>query len=211
MKILILGATGGTGQELLSQAIGHNYEVTTLVRDPSKLKIKHPLLSVVNGNILDKKLLAQILEGKDAVISSIGVGKSLKSRNLIANAIGLLIPMMAEKKVSRLIFISAFGVGETFAQANFIQKVIFRLPLKNIYADKAKGDEQIRNSKLDWTLIYPVLLTNKPLTGKYKVGENLPMKGMPKISRANVAHFMIRQLSDNSYVKKSVIIMDSNS
>jgi putative NADH-flavin reductase len=208
MKILILGSTGGTGQQLVLQSLEHNYEVTALARDPSQLNTTHAMLTVIKGDVLDKSLLAQIITGKDAVISALGVGRSLKSGDLMANAVNLLIPAMIEKNVSRLILLSAFGVGETFAQASFIQKLVFRLPLRNMYADKAKADEQVRNSKLDWTLVYPVLLTNKPGTGKYKVGEKLPMTGMSKISRADVADFMVRQLADNSYIRKSPIIMN---
>src|SRR6478736_4482156 len=189
MKILILGSTGGTGQQLVLQSLAHNYEVTALARDPSKLNTSHPKLTVIKGNVLDKSLLARIITGKDAVISALGVGRSLKSGDLMANAVNLLIPAMIEKQVSRLILLSAFGVGETFTQAGFIQKLVFRLPLRNMYADKAKADEQVRNSNLDWTLVYPTLLTNKPGTGNYKVGEKLSMKGMPKISRADVADF----------------------
>jgi len=207
MKILILGSTGGTGQQLVLQSLEQNHEVTALARDPSKLTIKHPMLTVIKGNVLDKDLLTQIVEGKDAVISSLGLGRSLNPHDLITNTVNLLIPIMMEKNVSRLIFLSAFGVGETFIQANFFQKLIFRLPLKNMYADKTKADAQIRNSKLNWTLVYPVLLTNKSRTGNYQVGERLPMKGMTKIPRADVADFMIGQLTDNFYIRKSPIIM----
>lgn len=206
MKILILGSTGGTGQQLVLQSLEHNYDVTALARDPSKLNTRHAMLTVIKGNVLDKSLLTQIIGDKDAVICALGVGRSLKSGDLMANAVNLLIAAMVEKKVSRLILLSAFGVGNTFTQASFIQKLVFRLPLKNVYADKAKADEQVRNSKLDWTLVYPVLLNNKPPTGKYKVGEKLSMNGMPKISRADVADFIVRQLADNSYIRKSPII-----
>lgn len=208
MKILILGATGRTGQHLVSQSLAQNYEVTALARDPSKITINHPMLTVIKGDALDKKLLMQITKGKDAVISSLGCGNSLKSHDLIANAVELLIPSMLESNVSRLIFLSAFGVGESFVQANAIQKFIFRVPLKNIFADKEKGEKGIRNSKLNWTIVYPVVLTNKSLTGKYKVGEHLPMKGLPKISRADVAEFMIKQLADDSYIKRLPIVMN---
>jgi putative NADH-flavin reductase len=207
MKILILGPTGGTGQQLVIQSLEQHHEVTALARDPSKLKLQHERLTVIEGNALDKDLLMKALEGKDAVISALGVGKSLKSEDLISNAVNILIPSMNETNVKRLIFISAFGVGETFKQANFIQKIIFRWPLKNMYADKSKADEQIRNSKLEWTLVYPVLLTDAPRTAKYKVAEKLPMKGMPKISRADVADFILLQLRDNSFLRKSPIIM----
>ena len=103
------------------------------------------MLTVIKGNVLDKNLLTQIIAGKDAVISALGVGRSLKSRDLMASAVNLLIPAMIEKQVSRLILLSAFGVGGHCAQASFIQKLVFRLPLRNMYADKAKADEQVRN------------------------------------------------------------------
>ena len=207
MKILILGSTGGTGQQLVAQSLKQNYEVTALARDPSKLKVNHDRLTVVKGSVLDKNVLANALEGKEAVLSALGVGKSLKSRDLISNAVRIIIPAMNEKNVKRLVFLSAFGVGETFTQANFIQRIIFKVFLKNIYADKSKADDLIRKSTLEWTLVYPVLMTDTPGTGKYKVGEKFEMKGMPKISRADVAEFMLRQLNDNNFIKKPSIIM----
>ncbi len=207
MKILILGSTGGTGQQLVTQALNQNHQVTALARDPFKLRLNHEKLTVVKGSVLDKDLLANVLEGNDAVLSALGVGRSLKSRDLISNAVRIIIPAMNEKNVKRLIFLSAFGVGETFKQANFIQRIAFRLFLRNIYADKSNADDQIRNSALDWTLVYPVLLTDAPRTGKYHVGETFEMKGMPKIPRADVAEFMLRQLTENTFIKKSPIIM----
>jgi putative NADH-flavin reductase len=207
MKLLILGATGGTGQKLVWQALEINHEVTALARDPEKLKIKHDRLTVIKGSVLDRDLVTKAMDGKDAVLSALGTGKSLKPGGLIAHAAENIIGAMKENNIKRLIFLSAFGVGETYAQANFFQKFLYRLFLKNIYADKAKGDELIRQSLLDWTLVYPVVLTDKPFTGKYKSGEQLPMKGVPSISRADTADFILRQLADNTFLKKSPVIM----
>jgi putative NADH-flavin reductase len=207
MKILILGSTGRTGQQLVTQSLKQNYEVTAVARDPSMLKLNHERLTVVKGSVLEKDVLENALDGKDAVLSALGVGKSLKSKDLIFNAVRTIIPAMNEKNVKRLVFLSAFGVGETFKQADFIQRIIFKVFLRNIYADKSKADDQIRRSTLEWTLVYPVLMTDTPGTGKYKVGEKLEMKGMPTISRADVAEFMLRQLNDNTFIKKSSIIM----
>ena len=206
MKILILGSTGDTGQELVKQALSQRHEVTALVRNVSKLRIHNDKLSIVTGDVMDRNILMKAVEGKEAVLSALGTGKSLKSRNLISNAVSLLIPIMTEQNVRRLIFLSAFGVGDTLKQASLIQRIAFGLFLKNIYADKVKGDEQIKMSSLDWTLVYPVLLTNKPYSGKYRAGEKFQMKGMPKISRADVAHFMLRQLTDDAYLKKCPIL-----
>ena len=206
MKILILGATGGTGQQLDTQSLQKNYDVTAHARDPSKLNINHERLTVVKGSVFDKDVLANALEGKDAVLSALGVGKSLKSNDLIANAVGILIQAMNAKNVKRLVMLSAFGVGETFKQADFIQKMLYRLLLRNIYADKLKGDDQVHKSTLEWTLVYPVLMTDTPATGQYKAGEKLEMNGIPKVSRADVAEFMLRQLNDTTFIRKSVII-----
>ena len=207
MKLLILGATGGTGQQLVTRALEQHHDVTVLVRDPSKLQVSNENLRVIEGNVLDKDILIKALQGQDAVLSALGKGKSLKSSNLISNATGTLIPAMNAAGIKRLIFESGFGAGETFKDANFLQQIIFGTFLRSIYGDKAMGEKKIRSSSLDWTLVYPVVLTNGPFTGKYQVGEKLPMKGMPKISRADVADFMLLQLNTNEYLKKGAVLM----
>lgn len=207
MRILILGATGLTGQELVRQALERSHQVTALVRNPAKLSITHQNLSVVTGDVLDEATLTNALEGKDAVLSALGKGKSLTSSNLMTKAVINIISGMKARNINRVVLLSAFGVGKTFVQASFIQRLIFRTLLKNIFSDKAKADTMLRHSPFDWTLVYPVVLTNGPGTGNYQVGEILPMKGMPKISRADVAEWMIHQLDDNTYVKKTAVLM----
>ena len=207
MKILILGATGPTGHHLVIQALEQHHEVTALVRTPSKLKTNHEKLTIITGDALDKNVLLKALAGQDAVLSALGRGQSLRSSGLITKAVSILIPAMNEMNVKRLIFLSGFGAGETFVQANFIQKIIFSTFLTGIYGDKARAEKQLRSSTLDWILVYPVVLTNTPATGKYQVGETLIMKGMPKISRADVAGFMLKQLTDNTFLKRSPVLM----
>lgn len=207
MKILILGATGPTGQQLVTQALEKHYEVTVLVRNPAKLSISHEKLTIITGDALDKNIIFKALAGQDAVLSALGRGQSLRSTGLITKAVSILIPAMNEMNVKHLIFLSGFGAGETFVQANFIQKIIFRTFLINIYGDKTRAEKMIRSSTLDWTLVYPVVLTNTLATGKYIAAETLTMKGMPKMSRADVATFMLNQLSDNSFIKRGVSLM----
>ena len=206
MKLLILGATGPTGQQLVKQSLEKHHQVIALVRDPAKLNIHHDNLSIIKGDVLDKSILTMALESNDAVLSALGVGKTLRSSNLMQGAMTNLIAAMNTMNIKRIIFLSAFGVGETFAQADFIQKIIFRTLLKNIYTDKAKADTMLQQSLLDWTIVSPVVLTNGPYTGKSKAGEILPMKGLPIISRADVADFMLQQLTDTSYLKKTVVL-----
>jgi putative NADH-flavin reductase len=207
MKLLILGATGNTGKQLVMQAGKLNHEVTVLVRDPSKFAVADPKIKVLAGDVLDKNILNEALKGQDAVISALGVGEALKSNNLISKATEALIPAMNAAGVKRLIFLSAFGVGETYHLASLLQKIAFRYILNDIYADKAIADEQIRNSSLEWTLVSPTKLTNGSRSGKYKVGEKLKASGFPMVSRADVAAFMLGQLSDSAFLRKNAIIL----
>ena len=207
MNLLLLGATGQLGQQLLQQALAQGHTVTALVRNPEKITITHPQLTVVKGDATDELIIANAVAGKDAVISSLGVGNSFKANGLIAKAAAVLVPIMQSAQVKRLICVSAFGVGKTFSQANFLQRLFFKLLLKDVYSDKAIGDDIIRNSDLDWTIVHPVKFTNGPLTNRYLAGEVLPMKGMPSISRADGAAFIVKELMDPAYLRKSIVLM----
>jgi putative NADH-flavin reductase len=209
MKLLIIGATGPTGKHLVAQALEKSHHVTALVRSPEKLKEVHPNLEIVVGNVLDATTLSRVLQGKDAVLSALGVGKTLKANHLMDDFLQALVPAMNSSGVGRLIFLSAFGVGESFSQANFLQKLIFKLPLKSIYADKERGERFLKaTSKFKWTIVRPVVLTNGPRTGKYKAGEEILMKGLPKISRADVADFMLKELDEKQYLQKCPVLSE---
>jgi putative NADH-flavin reductase len=206
MKLFLLGATGPTGQQIVSQALEQGHEITAYVRDPSKLNYDNKLLRVVTGDIFSGEALAKHMQGHDVVMSALGIGKRLKSDNLISRATAAIIPAMKSSGVKRLIFLSAFGVEPTYRQANWIQKLVFKTFLRNLYADKETANELIRNSGLQWTLIAPVLLTNGPRSGNYQSAEKLEMKGMPKISRADVAEFMLKEARDNRWLEREVIL-----
>ena len=207
MNLLILGPTGGTGQQLVRQALEQNHTVTALARTPEKLKLKHAHLTVIKGDALDEDLLNKLVPNKDAILSALGVTKTLKAHGLITKAVGLLVKLMRVHTVRRLILVSAFGAGDSFKQANPIQKFIFRFPLGSRYEDKTRSEEILKKSDLDWTVIYPVLLTNGSHTRHYRIGEKMEMKGMTMISRADVADFVLRELNDNRFVRKFPIIM----
>ncbi len=205
MRILIFGATGGTGRELVTQAVDQGHGVTAFVRDPAKLTT-HGGIRVLVGQIDDTAGVADAVDGHDAVISALGVGRALRPHGVITRDATAIVPAMEQAGVRRLVWMSAFGVGDTFSTASAVQKFAFRVPLRQLYADKAQGDRIIRESTLDWTLLYPVLMTNGPRTSQYRTGEHLPMKGMPKVSRADVAEFILRQLDDDSFRRKSVVV-----
>ena len=101
---------------------------------------------------------------------------------------------------------SAYGVGDTMRDVPTIPRLFMKTLLRDVYADKLVGDDLIRQSSLDWTLVHPTTLTNGPRTGTWKAGERLPLKGFPRISRADVAAFIVKQLGDQTNLKKSVLV-----
>ena len=206
-KLLVLGATGGTGRHVVSQALELGHEVTVLVRDPSRLTTASPRLRVVTGSVTDSpEPLTEAIRGQDAVISALGVGNSLKSGGLIARSVPVLVQAMRSSGVRRVVFTSAYGVGPTFGEAPFIPRLFMRTLLRDLYQDKAAGEEVMQRSGLDWTLVYPVTLTDGARTSRYRAGEHLGLRGFPTVSRADVAEFLLKQVEDATYLRRRVLI-----
>ena len=202
----MLGATGATGQKVVSRALHDGHDVTLLVRDPQRLPDSFRRLRVQTGSATDESALGRAVAGQDAVISTLGVGKSFNPRGLIAGSVPAIIRAMTLHQVRRLIFMSAYGVGSTIQDVPFVPKLFMRTLLRDVYADKAAGDSMLRDSDLEWTLVHPVTLTNSEATGKYRVGERLALRGFPAISRADVADFLVKQIDDRSYVRAGVLV-----
>ena len=207
MKLVVFGGSGGTGQEIIGQALDQGYEVTAFVRDPEKLALKDSKLHVIAGDVLkDQSTIAAAIAGRDAIICALGAGNSLKSASLIAGSLAAIVPAAEKHGVRRLILISAFGVGDSFRNAHLVPRLMYRLLLGDIYRDKKAGEDIVRACGLDWTIIHPVMLTTGPRTATYRSGERLDLRGIPKISRADVAHFALAQLADNTFLRKTAVI-----
>ncbi len=207
MKLLILGATGGTGKQFVAQALEAGHSVTAFVRSPDKISSRHDRLRLIKGDVLDGGVaLAEAMRGQDAVVSALGRGLSFKSEHLIQRSVPPILSAMQSQGIQRLVFTSAIGVGETVHHVPLFPRLMARFPLRNIYADKAIGDDLIRRSALAWTLVQPAMLTDGPLTRTYRSGERLEMRGIPKISKADVAHFILTELDNERYVRKTVLL-----
>jgi putative NADH-flavin reductase len=201
--VLVLGPSGGTGQQVVAQALEAGHRVTAIARAQSKISLQHPNLHLVIGSVTDDgATLADAMRGQEAVISALGRGGSLKSDGLIQRSVPAILSAMHTSGVRRLIFTSAIGVGDAIREAPFFSRMMTRFLLKDLYVDKAIGEDLIRRSDVDWTIVQPAQLTNGPLTRRYRAGEALKFRGMPRISRADVAHFLLSQLDDTSYIRK---------
>jgi putative NADH-flavin reductase len=205
-NVLIIGATGGTGQSLVEQALHAGYEVTAFVRNPDKIE-RHDRLRVVAGDAASgAPSLNQAIRGQDAVLSALGRGQTFKSDGLMRRSVPHILAAMQEHHVRRLVFTSALGVAETQQKVPLLMRLFHRLLLGDIFADKAAGEALVRRSGLDWTIVHPAAMTNGPLTQNYRSGERLALKGWPTISRADTAHFLLSQLDDRSYIGRVVTL-----
>lgn len=206
-RLLVLGGTGGTGREVISQALRSGHEVTAFVRDPDRLAGKHDRLQVLAGDVTESSgALEAAMRGQEVVVSALGRGRSFQSVGLIAHSMPRIVSSMQRQGVRRLILMSAFGVGVTRRDVPLLPRLFIRLFLKDIYRDKEMGEAELRSSGLDWTVVYPSGLSDGPSTGRYRAGERLSLRGFPRISRADVAHFILSQIDEVTYRNKGVLL-----
>lgn len=205
-KLLVLGATGGTGRQVVTQAMAKGYDVTALVRGAGRLPPGTNRVRVIVGDVRDARAVGEAVDGQDAVVSALGVGGSLKPAGLIEAAAPVIVQAMEQAGVRRLVFTQAYGVGDTYRDTPLIPRLMIAVMLRDLYADKLAGETVLRRSGLDWTLVYPSTLTNGPWTGTYRMGERLTLRGIPMISRTDLAAFLVDQVADRTYVNRGVLV-----
>jgi putative NADH-flavin reductase len=204
MNLLILGATGGVGQELVRQSLDHGHSVTAFVRSPERLATFGAHLKVVSGDLLNPDQLSHFLIGKNAVLSGFGPRQPLRQdeHDLLERFAQTLTRAMSASTCRRAVIVStAFLFKDAlFPPAHWFGRLFF----PSVVKDATAMETIIRRSELDWTLVRPPQLTDKPLTAKYHQREtHLPRFGF-KISRADTAHCMLRVTEDHTYSRKVV-------
>ncbi|WP_295882499.1 NAD(P)-dependent oxidoreductase [uncultured Thiohalocapsa sp.] len=199
MRIALFGATGGTGTQVLEQALAAGHSVQALARDPGKLA-PHEGLNVIQGDVLDQAATDACVQGADAVICVLGT----KPGNEPVEAAGTerILAAMDKQGVRRLIAVSSMGVGDSIDQINLAFRVIMNLTLKRIMQAKEAQERLIMASATDWTIVRPGGLTDGPLTGAYAAGTDKSIKAK-RVSRADVADFVVKQLTDDRYIRQA--------
>jgi putative NADH-flavin reductase len=204
MHIVIFGATGPTGREVVRQALDQGHVVTAVARNPAAVTVQHERLKVQQGNILDPVSVEAAVKGQEAVLSALGT-KVIRKNTIISDGTRNIIEAMKKNGVRRLIVETSLDVGDSRGELGWAFTWIFRpLLLRNIFADKEVQERIIQDSGLDWVIVRPAYLTNGPQTGKYKVWMGRrPMATTGRISRVDVADFMLKQLTNDTYLRKT--------
>jgi len=204
MNLLIFGSTGGTGREVLKQALEQGHAITAYARSPDKIgDIKHENLKVICGDVLDPDAVESAVPGQEAVLSTLGAGAGRTT--LREEGTRNIIEAMKKKGVRRLICQSSLGVGDSRANLSFLTKyIIVPIFLRHAFADHERQEALVKQSELDWTIVRPPYLTKGPRTGEYQHGfPTSETRIQGKISRADVADFMLKQLTDNTYLHQT--------
>ncbi len=245
MKLLIFGATGGTGRQIVEQALQQGHEVTAFVRNPAKMTTQHEKLKIVKGNIMDCHSVGAAVAGQDAVFSALGVRfnwwplitaivasqvlvrtiemprwlqlvtdiglpvlallYTARTPPIVSEAAKCILAAMEREATKLFVCESSLGVGDSKGQLGAFYTYFF-IPvlLRHVFADKEVQEKAIQCSHVQWVIVRPGALTNGPKTGKYRDGFAVSDKTIRgNISRADVADFMLRQLTDTAYRGKT--------
>lgn len=203
MKLLIIGSTGGTGRELVKQALEQGHEVTAFARTPSKLGISHHNLRIAQGDVADQASVEAAVGGQDAVLCALGT-RVIRKNTIQSDGTRNIIQAMQKNGVKRLVLETSLDLGDSRGQLGFFFAHVIRATLlRNIFEDKELQERIVRESGLDWIIVRPAMLNDGPRTGKYRAGFSASDKIMRKISRADVADFMLKQAASNDFLRQT--------
>ncbi len=210
MKIIIFGASGATGHELVKQALNQGHVVTAFARNPDKLKVQHANLNIFQGDVANALSVQKAIKGQDAVLSALGASSPFKFDQVVVEGVKHIVNAMETEGIKRFIYMSFVAVKGNQDVPGFFLKHIAPILLKNEIKGHEVKEEIIRKSNLDWTIIHAPGLTNGPHKGAYRNGENITSsRFMSTVSRADVADLMLKQLPNKGSIKKATRILYS--
>ena len=208
MKILVFGASGDTGKQLVEQALAAGYEVVAYVRNPSKLNVSNKHLTIIQGELSDAALIETAIKGTEAVLSALGPRGGSKNKPL-TQGMQNIIAAMKNQGVRRLVITSTLSAKDSKDKPDLRTKAMVNLvktTMHAAYEDIVNLAETVRASDLDWTIVRLTLLNNKPKSGKVKAGYVGTGEVGTQTSRADIADFMLKQINDKKYLREAPAI-----
>lgn len=208
-RVLVIGATGGTGRELVAQALEQGYAVTALVRDPVKLQLTHPRLTVLRGDVLDTQSIDSAMRGQDAVLSALGHRRPWVPSRVQSEGTRNVLRAMEAHGVRRFVCETSIGLGNSAGRLGLFATFLFLPVVLPIYFwDKARQEQVVATSPVDWVIVRPGVLTNGARRGVYRHGVDLGSYILTgAIGRADVAEFMLKQLTEDQYLRRAPAIV----
>jgi len=209
LNIVVVGANGGIGKQVVELALEFGHNVTAIVRNPANLEMTHVNLQIVKGDVMQPETFENYIEGKDAIISALGTDAITKPTILYSEGNKNLLKAMKKKGVRRAFFISASAIEISPVLPLFVrlvEKYIVQKILRHMYDDLRVMERLIKESDTDWTIMRPPRLTNKSVTGEYRFAINNFLKNCLSISRADLAYFMIYNIANEATYQTTIEI-----
>ena len=207
MKVLVLGATGGTGRLIVQDALAKGHSVVALVRSKARATGLAGA-DIIEGDAQDEGALMRASDGCDAVVSALGTSMGRRKVDLLAVATRAMITAMKHNGVRRLVCVSALGVGDSRGHGGFVFDRLFQpLLLSEAYKDKERQEAAIRASSLDWVIVRPGRLIDDPARGSVRAMDDLASVNGGKIARADVARFVVEQLTTDTWLKRTPVLL----
>ena len=210
MKVSIFGASGGTGTLLTQRCLAAGYDVTVLLRTPATFPFRDHV-RVIEGNVFDADAVRRTVEGADVILSALGA-RSLKKEDVLERGVPLIVAAMQQTGVRRIIALGSAGALPDSLKKQpawrrwIVQNIVYNTFLKWAVASQISQWKTLSASGLDWTMAMPPMLLNSPARGGYRIdGEALPPHGS-RISRSDVADFMMQQIGNPQWVGKGVYV-----
>ncbi len=210
MKIVVFGATGGTGRAIVEGALARGHVVVAVAQKPDAFPLRHALLTVTKGDVMDAGSLVEPVRGADAVLSAIGV-KNNKETTVFSVGTAHILNAMRSAKVKRFLGVTSVGVEAEDPSFGFVYGTIMRrFFINRIYADMRRMESLVRAANdVEWTLVRPGRLTDDPGRGSYRtsIGKMPPTRRGGVIARADLAHLMLEALEDKTYLRQHVAVV----
>jgi putative NADH-flavin reductase len=217
MKLTVFGASGGTGSQVVSQALDAGHDVVAVVRDPARLPVSHRNLTVLTADVLRPADIAEAVAGRDAIISALGPSRKKRERRtasptLCADSARSITAAMRNTGSRRLVIVSASGPfpdeGDgpllRYVAKPLLGRTVFKAPWRDLVA----MEEVVRGSGLDWTVLRPPQLTDRPLTGRYRTREGVNLRRGLRVSRADLAHLALAVAGDPDTYRSVIFLAD---
>lgn len=217
MKVIVLGATGQTGQHLVQQTLQHGHTVTAIVRNPAKLTVHHDNLKVVEANIFSADSLKDHFRGQDVVMSCLGFPASFFSAVTgYTLSMQAMVSAMREAKVNRLITMTSwYTEPNSGAQSSYLIRILLLPLIRSVLTDMFQMEQFLQKTEdINWTVVRPPGLKNLPASAQeflthegYFVPDSSGTPAGSAVARGDVARFMLSLLNSNAWLKKGVAIL----
>lgn len=207
-NVLVIGGTKGIGLEVVKLAAERGHKVTAIARRPERMTFNHNNLETLVGNILDSKAIARLVQGQHVIVSAIGIGPTRDKVTVFSEGMANVLEAIREEgSDARIISVTGIGAGDSRGHGGFFyDKVFLPLALKTVYDDKDIQEQSLRSSEPDWTIVRPGFLTDDRSLGTYRVVGDMTGITSGKISRADVAHFVLAAMENGQYINKTVLL-----